>query len=367
MKTMFFCNGDLHRQKPLRFSECFDMTARELYRVFHSGNYRRNTGTFLMTDCLAKNLDAEPVSAWDFEKIREYKASAIVTNALHCVSPRFVFDRAYWQKILDLGIKLVPMTFGFRYHENGEYYLTDDMVYIFKQISERNEIGVRGEFIADILCGYGIKNVRIIGCHSLFYHMDRGFRIDVSKRDCNRINFNFNQCYSDYFQSHLDFCRESLPVFNYFLSLFEGKKVAVDYTMQTAFMKELTGFTNFTDFGAVKDFVMSRGRYFFSVDDWMNALKENDFSIGTQFHGNVAAVLAGTPALLITIDRRMEELARYHGMPFMKAEDFDPNLEIGYYREICDYTEFNKRYPVCYDEFIDYCVKNDIALKAETR
>ncbi|MDR1532374.1 MAG: hypothetical protein LBS62_09375, partial [Clostridiales bacterium] len=273
MKTLLFYNGDWHRQRPLRFSECFDMTVDELYKIFHSGNYRRNTGTFLMTDCLAKNLVAQTVSAWDLDSLKEYKPAAIVTNALHCVSPRFVFDRAYWQKILDLNAKVVPMTFGFRYHENGEYHLTDDMVYIFKQISERNEIGVRGEFVAEILNGYGVKNVRVIGCHSLFYHMNRSFRVDRVNRVCNRINFNFNQCYSDYFQSHLDFCRTSLPVFNYFLALFVKRQAEVDYTMQTAFMKELTGFANFTNFGAAKNFVMSKGRNFFSVDDWVNALK----------------------------------------------------------------------------------------------
>jgi hypothetical protein len=363
-KTLLFYNDDWHKQRPLKFSECFDMPVSELLNVFHSTHYRGNTGTFLMTDCLAKNLDAEYVSAWDFEKLREYKISAIVTNALHCVSPRFVFDRAYWQKILDMNTKLVPLTFGFRYHENGDFFLTEDMVYIFKQIAERNEIGVRGEFVAEILDAYGVKNVRIVGCHSLFYPMDRNFRVDTAKQAVKSINFNFNQCYPDFFQTHLEFCIASLPVFNYFLALFSDKRVEIDYTMQTAFMKELMGFSNFTNFAVARDFVMSRGRYFFSVDDWIKALTGNDFSIGTQFHGNVAAILAGIPALLITIDKRMEELARYHKIPFIRAEDFDPKRPIEHYRERCDYTEFNNSYAACHDNFVDYCRKNGVALKA---
>lgn len=365
-KTLLFYNGDWHKQKSLKFSECFDMSVDELLAVFHSGNYRRNTGTFLMTDCLMKNLDAEHVLGWDIDKLREYNASAIVTNALHCVSPQFVFDRPYWQRILDLNIKLVPMTFGFRYHENGDFFLTDDMVYIFQQIAERNEIGVRGEFVAEILNDYGIKNVRIVGCHSLFYYMDRNFRVDAVKQNVRSINFNFNQCYSDYFQTHQEFCRTSLPVFNYFLSLFHSKQVDIDYTMQTAFLKELIGYSNFTNFNLVKEFVMSKGRYFFSVDDWTEALERNDVTIGTQFHGNVASILAGTPALMVVIDKRMEELVRYHNIPFILAEDFDPAQPIEYYYELCDYSAFNEKYAICYDAFVDYCRKNGVSLKGNS-
>jgi len=315
-----------------------------------------------MTDCLAKNIDGEHISRWDFEKIKDYNATAIVTNALHCVSPKFVFDRAYWQKLLDMNLKIVPMTFGFRYHENGNFYLTDDMVYIFKQISERNEIGVRGEFVADILNDYGINNVRIIGCHSLFYHMNRNFHIDALNSCVRSINFNFNQCFYDYFQSHLEFCSTSLPIFQYFLALFNSKQVEIDYTMQTAFMKELMGYSNFINFGLVREFA-SRGRYFFSVDEWINALKANDITIGTQFHGCVASILAKTPALMIVIDKRMQELALYHSIPFIKAEDFDPALPIEHYYDLCDYSSFNKKYAICYDTFIDYCSKNGVSLR----
>lgn len=113
----------------------------------------------------------------------------------------------------------------------------------------------------------------------------------------------------------------------------------------------------------MQDFLIERGRYFFSVDDWISALKQNDISIGTQFHGNVGAILAKTPALLISIDRRMEELAIYHKIPFIKAADFDASKPLEYYRDLCDYSEFNKRFKTTYDVFVDYCAKNGVAIK----
>jgi mRNA-degrading endonuclease HigB of HigAB toxin-antitoxin module len=239
------------------------------------------------------------------------------------------------------------------------------MVYIFKQIAERNEIGVRGEYAAEILDTYGIKNVRIVGCHSLFYYMKKIFHIKPVKERVASINFNFNQCYADFFQSHLEFCKTSLPVFNYFLALFNSQQVDIDYTMQTAFIKELMGYSNFTNFNLVKDFALSKGRYFFFFYDWANAVKINDITIGSQFHGCVASILAGTPALLIAVDKRMKELARYHKIPFILAEDFDPALPIDYYCELCDYTGFNKKYASSFEAFIDYCRTNGVALRAD--
>ena len=43
----------------------------------------------------------------------------------------------------------------------------------------RNRSGVRGTYTADVLWNIGIKNVRIIGCPTLFRHRDADLRIDL--------------------------------------------------------------------------------------------------------------------------------------------------------------------------------------------
>lgn len=315
-----------------------------------------------MTDCLERNFDAIHVSASNFDQLKECAPETIITNAFHCVSPRFVFDRHYWQKILDFGCRLLPVTFGFRYHENGDFFLTDDMIYIFKQIAERNEIGVRGERTAEILDDYGIGNIRIVGCHSLFYHMDECFSVGNPAVPVENVNFNFNTCYQDFFMSHEQFCKTLLPIFNYFLELGRTERINIDYTMQTDILKELIGYGNFASFKSVSEFVMKKGRYFFSVDDWIAALRKNKFSIGTQFHGNIASILAGTPSLLIVIDRRMEELARYHKIPFITPEQFNPKRPIDYYAELCDYSAFNRQFRDAYRVFREYLRKNNVSM-----
>lgn len=363
--TLLMYNMDFHKQKSISYKECFGKTLEECYEIFNSKRYRKNTGTFLMTDSLAKLLDAKWIFPGDFDAMKERNSRVVVTNAFHCISPEFVFDKNYWQKILDIGLKIVPITCGLRYHRNGEFYLTDDMVYILKQISERNEIGVRGVKTAEILNGYGIKNIRIVGCHSLFYHNDRNFRISRNSKEVKEINFNFNQCYYDFYQTHFEFCKYSVPFFRYIKEIYDSKTIKIKYTMQTSFLKEWTGFNNFIEYDSIKDFLMECGKYYFSVDNWINEIKSADMSLGTQFHGNIAAILAGVPTLEICIDDRMKELCRALCIPYINIEDFDTKKSLQHYYDVLDYSEFNKNYANLYDNFVDYCLRNGVKLKHE--
>lgn len=364
-KTLLIYNRDFHKEDPITFRECITKNAREIYDKFYTYRYRLNTGTYLMTDTLAKLLDARWIYPNDFDTIENSGADTLVTNAFHCISPRFFFDKEYWQRILDSGIRIVPMTCGFRYHEHGQMELTNDIIYILSQISERNEIGVRGEMAADVLEKSGIKNVRIVGCQSLFYWNRGNYQINKDKKDISKINFNFNQCYTDFFESHVEFCERSLIFFKYIFNLFKQGKVDINYTMQTAFFKEWTGFNNFINYDYLKDFPEKCGKYYFSVDDWVEGIKNLDFSIGTQFHGSVAAILAGIPTLMITIDDRMKELCEVHSVPHIDISKFRPDMPIEYYYNLTDYSEFNEKYNANYDNFIDYCTKNGVKLRNE--
>ena len=68
----------------------------------------------------------------------------------------------------------------------------------------------------------------------------------------------FNQCYSYFYQTYKDFCRLSMTVLVYMLRLYVNKSVAVDYTLQATFMKELISYDNFIDFNRARSFF---GRY----------------------------------------------------------------------------------------------------------
>ncbi len=59
----------------------------------------------------------------------------------------------------------------------------------------------------------------------------------------------------------------------------------------------------------------NRVRFFLDPKAWFAHLANYDFSFGTRIHGNIAALLAGTPALLLAHDSRTLELAHYSRDP----------------------------------------------------
>ena len=63
-----------------------------------------------------------------------------------------------------------------------------------------------------------------------------------------------------------------------------------------------------------------RVRFFVHAQAWIDALREDDLSIGGRLHGNIAAVLAGTPTVILPRDYRMTELVEYHALPHIPGQ-----------------------------------------------
>lgn len=113
----------------------------------------------------------------------------------------------------------------------------------------------------------------------------------------------------------------------------------------------------------IHPFYKDCGRYFYCAKDWIKSLKQDDFSMGSRFHGNIAAILAGIPTLMVNVDNRMKGMNEFYGIPSIDIHDFDIEKPIEYYRELADYSRFNKRYAAAYDNFVDYCEKNGVRLR----
>ena len=365
-KTLIRHPGDYNSTKPLTVKDILKMSTQEACKEFYFKTARINTGAYLMYDSFLQIVDGElATNNFDFSKV---KVDSVITNIFHNLghgSPKFDELRSYLEK----DIKVIPMSLGFA----GKVNLNEDLKWLLCEISERNEIGCRNEFSAETLRENGIRNVRVIGCPSFYYHMNRDFAIDNNKKQkLSSINFN-SGVLNPFNEGFGGFIKYGLPLLKYFQNYFYKNRSTVQtyYTLQEPFFNEIFA----RSFNALEEneirhefeeFYKECGRYFFSVDDWIAALKQNDFSFGSKFHGNVAAILAGTPALLLGFDSRTIGFADYHKIPSMKLWDFDPEKPIEYYYELADYTEFNKNYAKTYDNFVDFCRKNDVALRIDT-
>lgn len=104
-----------------------------------------------------------------------------------------------------------------------------------------------------------------------------------------------------------------------------------------------------------------RMRIFLDPWPWLDFVSRSDFAFGTRFHGCVAAILAGTPALLLAHDSRTVELAEYHGMPHRAVNEVAVDVDAAELLEMYDPTEFNGVHGPRFDTYLDFLQVNGLA------
>lgn len=323
----------------------------------------RNTGTYLMTDTLREIVDADELIP-RFYEFPEH-VDTVVTNILHRIGGNLKVDIPYWDNILRHADRVVPLSLGFAFDDGEIAPFDKDLERLLHRFAERAQLGVRTEYDAEFLNRYGIKNVRVIGCPSLYYHRNRDFRVDDSPHDVKSVNFNFTTDFANLGVSQKDAVDIHWNLLRYFKVLHENQSYRIDFTMQKPPFAEICDIHSILlSYGEVHSFYSDCGRYFYSVKDWIAGIKgRNDFSMGSRFHGNIAAILAGVPTLMVNVDKRMEGMNAYYKIPAIDIRDFDNEQPLEYYRELADYSAFNKNYAQTYDNFVDYCGKNGVRLR----
>lgn len=105
-------------------------------------------------------------------------------------------------------------------------------------------------------------------------------------------------------------------------------------------------------------------RAFYSLEAWLDEVKNFRFASGMRFHGNMISLQAGVPSLCISIDSRTEELCHSCQLPSMNAFEFstvDPKTL---------YHVFDARYnPTTFDQnrsakaavFLSFLIANNLS------
>ena len=357
-KTLFLSEINANRKiSPKTVDEILNMSFRYVIENLAGLD---STGKYLYVDALYKILDAKHVelASLDSVDLSEY-TTMVVHDLVHISGFYNQIDKYHDILTQHKDLKIVPMSFGI-WHD---YELTERDKVILKTMAERAEIGCRNELIADTLYKSGIKNIRVIGCPSLFYHMDRSFAI-TRKDALRKINFNA-------YVSPVKFGKSTTTHMDYVLR--EAQKYESIFALQENVISELFDYSPIADTWMVKmpeykkayfEYLSRCGKYFYNVPDWIAGLSDCDFSFARKLHGSIAAILAGVPTFCIAADKlRVAGTYDYFKIPNIHFSEFDDNKPIEYYYELADYAAFNKSYAAIYDNFIDFCRKNDVNLK----
>jgi hypothetical protein len=97
-----------------------------------------------------------------------------------------------------------------------------------------------------------------------------------------------------------------------------------------------------------------RVRFFLDPTTWMEHLAGYDFSFGSRIHGNIAALLAGTPALVLAHDSRTLELARYHEIPYRLITDDPDHIDAAQLYADADWEPLNAGHAARWQVFRDF-------------
>lgn len=233
-------------------------------------------------------------------------------------------------------------------------------------IHERSaSIGVRGEYTANILRKLGYSKIDIIGCPSVYWPMDAGWgdfrrpnygmpiKAAVHSTPTGKYRDKVGEILNYAFKNDYYYiCQNELNFFDPWQVDERGKK-----KLKYEFLYYLKGNSQVEE---VVEHLQDKSRIFFSLEEWISFIGSLDLVIGSRFHGNVVAMLAGRPNLHMVFDSRTRELVEFLNLPYIHLDDFSSDLPIEHYMEMADFSFFRSTYRINLAKYMSFLDDNGV-------
>ncbi len=213
-------------------------------------------------------------------------------------------------------------------------------------------IGVRGEFTRDYLrgLGFGDEHVKVIGCPSMFMY---GPDLRIEKKvealtPDSPIALNISPYVHAMGPISLDHAAR-YPNLVYMGQNVQTLSLMLDgtYPGRHARMAKV-GAPVSLNHPLIRE---NRVRFFLDPKTWFDHLAQYDFAFGTRIHGNIASLLAGTPAVLLAHDSRTLELADYHQIPHRVISELPDRPDAATLYAEADWSKLNEGHAARWEEF----------------
>lgn len=338
----------------------------------------RNTGNLLIGNGLVSHMDIGRLEVFNYSMTPEYieenfdRVAIAAANFLH---PKFDFSP--YSDILEK-VSLPVLMVGLGAQAPSTELDADSIPRgtwrLVEIAAERSaSVGVRGYFTADVLRKRGISNVRVTGCPSLYTDAIVARRIRRPDRlDPAKIVVNGSRNVTGHSSDAQAALRVEKALLHFAMKqgnpfVYQNEEPEIQISRgveredQASLLASLSKF-----FGVPADdflaYTQAHGRTFFSVAEWFAWIREFDFSFGTRFHGNLAALLNGVPAVVIVHDSRTRELCEFAAIPHVfvsDVKDIDPQA---LYDE-ANFDVFEERYNSLARKYVEFLEENGVAHK----
>ncbi len=224
-------------------------------------------------------------------------------------------------------------------------------------------IGVRGEFTEQYLRDMGFRDVEVIGCPSLFLY---GSTLDVRKRVPGvtaesriAINGSHSAVKKQGLGRIISRAHERYPHLR-----FVGQNLSDARQLHWRDLSDpnalVTAMPTHPDHPMYRE---DKVRVYVDPVTWIDELRPFDFSFGSRIHGNIAALLAGTPATVLCGDSRTLELCRYFEIPHQRLDKVvkDPEAaDPARLYEQADLSGLTGNHRERFDRFVGFLDKNGL-------
>lgn len=240
-----------------------------------------------------------------------------------------------------------------------------DVKEFLKAVLEKSAIaGVRGEYTAQYLKGLGFveeKDFTVIGCPSMYLHGPKLPQKQIKElTPKTKVSFN---CKIKAPRKLGRFVFHSAKRFRRYAFIPQGIDdlrllYAGESINREKFPKIFKPYPWEPD---SKIYASGHEIGFTDARSWLEYLSKADFSFGTRIHGNIAALIAGTPAFIFASDGRILELARYHNIPHMPAGDLTEETDIFKVYDQTDFSSVTRGHAQRFAHYADFLEQNGLS------
>lgn len=375
-------SGEVYDRDCVRWYTAHDAeSAKRLFTEYH------NIGDSVVYDSTLKLLDFDEVVPIDPSTITEAETERINaecsfgiirgSNYLHSSMAWGPLDRF----LSRLTVPFVAPGIGMQAPHGAAPKTSEATTCVIRILAERaTSLGVRGDITAEFLWKLGVRNVRVVGCPSMFRSLRPSWQVDPMRLErlqqtppaelnvAVTLRREIGPDYTDNVPRYLAvqkalimeaFSRSRLKLFAQG-ELFEKFFCFGRSDLYEAQMRELldTGWVS-----GAQDRILDiyRKALFFSSDIpvFVSELSKADFATGFRVHGVLPSMAQGIPGVLVDYDKRTRELIDSFGLPHVSLESahFKRILEVG--REH-DYGRVSRRYAHLWSEMRAFFDENHV-------
>lgn len=271
--------------------------------------------------------------------------------------------RKYTKLIKKLKIPVVVIGVGLRApfepKLNEGFPFDQDVKEFVKAVLEKsNIIGVRGEITAKYLSRLGFRegvDHEVIGCPSM-YAFGRELKIrETNITKDSMVCVNSSRLSPKHVLNFIARAMEEFP--NYYFIPQWLKELQLTYVGYPPLSESSK---NYPDKMSHPAYMNNRVIFPLNVVTWLDFLRKADLSFGARLHGNIMATIAGTPSLMIPKDARMRELAEYHQLTHVMANEITDQTRLSDLIEKVDFQSPVKRQAQNFDHFVNFLNKNNL-------